>query len=85
MYDLRSSILFSDATDGAYRGRLLAVVRLQHFSVRLVPPAGRLQPDRRSGLPEEFADQARGTLAALGIAHDLPEPAVSERWIAVVA
>lgn len=85
MYDLRSSILFSDAADGAHRGRLLAVVRLQHFSVRLVSPAGRLQPGRRPGLPEELADQAGGTLAALGIAHDLPEPTVPERRVAVVA
>lgn len=83
VYDL--SILFSDAADGAHRGRLLAVVRLQHFSVRPVPPAGRLQPGRRPGLLEEHPDQAGGTLAALGIAHDLPEPAVPERRVAVVA
>lgn len=72
---------FTDAADGAHRGRLLAVVRLQQFSVRSVPPAGRLRPDRRRpGRPEELADQAGGLLAASGIAHDrLPEPAVSEQ------
>lgn len=74
----------SDAADGADRRRILAVVRLQHFSIRFVSPAGRLQPDRRPGLFEKFTDQAGGTLATLRIAHDLSEPTVSDRRIAVV-
>lgn len=85
-YDLEFLLFFfSDAANGAHRGRLLAVVRLQHFSIRSVPLAGGLQPGRRPARSKEHADQAGGALAASGIAHDLSESAVSERRAAVVA
>lgn len=85
LYDLEFLFFFSDAANGAHSGRLFAVVRLQHFSVRSVPLAGRLQPSRRPARSQNLADQAGGALAASRIAHDLPEPAVSERRAAVVA
>lgn len=85
LYDLEFLLFFSDAANSAHRGRLLAVVRLQHFSVRSVPLAGGLQPGRRPARSQELANQAGGALASSGIAHDLPEPAISERRTAVVA
>jgi len=81
---IRDLEFFSDAADGAHRGRLLAVIRLQHFSVWSVPPTGRLQSDRRSGRSEDLADQTGGSLTASRIAHDLSESAVSERRATVV-
>lgn len=70
---------FPDATDGTYRSRLLAVVRLQHIPIRFIPSFGRLCRDERAKHIETSANQAGSAIAASRLTDHVLELALPRR------